>query len=122
MQVATTVRDVGDALTASLAGALTTFMSAIPRIIGFLLVLVIGWFIASLIAKAVAALLHSIKFNDLARRSGLADFVHNMGVKTDSAGVIASSSGMDHSQPPPKPPLDRLPPNCSSARRIVHGL
>jgi hypothetical protein len=90
MQVATTVRDVGDALTTSLAGALTTFMSAIPRIIGFLLVLVIGWFIAALIAKAVAALLHAIKFNDLARRSGFADFVQNMGVKTDSAGVIAA--------------------------------
>ena len=27
---------------------------------------------------------------NLARRSGFADFVHNMGVKTDSAGVIAS--------------------------------
>ena len=64
-------------------------MTAIPRVLGFLVVLLIGWFIASLIAKAVAALLHAIKFNDLARRSGFAEFVHNMGVKTDSAGVIA---------------------------------
>jgi hypothetical protein len=89
MQVATTIQDTGDALRASLAGALNTFMTAIPRVIGFLLVLLIGWFIASLIAKAVAALLHAVKFNDLARRSGFAEFVHNMGVKTDSAGVIA---------------------------------
>lgn len=90
MQVATTIQDTGDALRASLAGALATFMSAIPRIIGFVLVLLIGWFIASLIGKAVAALLHAVKFNDLARRSGFADFVQNMGVKTDSVGVIAS--------------------------------
>lgn len=90
MQVATTIQDTGDALRASLAGALGTFMNAIPRIIGFLAVLVIGWFIASLIAKAVAALLHAVKFNDLARRSGFAEFVHNMGVRTDSAGVIAA--------------------------------
>jgi hypothetical protein len=89
MQVATTIRDAGDAFTASLAGALATLMAAIPRIIGFFLVLLIGWFIASLIARAVLALLHAIKFNDLARRSGFAEFVHNMGVKTDSAGVIA---------------------------------
>lgn len=89
MQVATTIRDTGDALTASLAGALNTFMAAIPRIIGFVVVLVIGWFIASLIAKAVAGLLHAVKFNDLARRSGFADFVQKMGVKTDSSGVIA---------------------------------
>jgi len=90
IQVATTIRDTGDALRLSLAGALGTFLSAIPRIIGFLLVLLIGWFIASLLAKAVAALLHAVKFNDLARRSGFADFVHKMGIKTDSAGVIAS--------------------------------
>ena len=90
IQVATTIQDTGDALRASLAGALGTFLFAIPRVIGFLLVLLIGWFIASLLAKAVAALLHAVKFNDLARRSGFADFVHNMGVKTDSTGVIAS--------------------------------
>ncbi len=89
MQVATTIRDTGDALRVSLAGALNTFMSAIPRILGFVVVLVIGWFIASLIAKAVAGLLHAVKFNDLARRSGFADFVQKMGIKTDSAGVIA---------------------------------
>ena len=90
MQVATTIRDTGDALQASLAAALSTFMAAVPRVLGFLLVLVIGWFIASLIAKAVSALLHAVKFNELAERSGFGSFVQNMGVKTDSSGVIAS--------------------------------
>ena len=84
-----TIQDTGAALEASLANALSIFMAAIPRVIGFLLVLLIGWFIASLLAKGVAALLRAVKFNDLAQRSGLAGFVHNMGVKTDSAGVIA---------------------------------
>lgn len=89
MQVATAIQDTGDALQASLVGALNTFVSAIPRVVGFVLVLLIGWFIASLIARAVTALLRAINFNDLARRSGLAEFVQSMGVKTDSAGVIA---------------------------------
>jgi hypothetical protein len=87
--VAVPVRDTGDALRASLTGALNTFFSAIPRIIGFAVVLIIGWFIASLLAKGVKALLHAVKFNDLARRSGFADFVHKMGVKDDASGVIA---------------------------------
>lgn len=89
MQVRT-IQDTGAALEASLANALNIFVTAIPRIIGFLIVLLIGWFIASLIAKAVAALLRAVKFNDLARRSGFAQFVDNMGVKSDSAGVIAA--------------------------------
>jgi hypothetical protein len=88
--VAVPVRDAGDALKASLAGALNTFFSAIPRIIGFAVVLIVGWIIASLLARGVQALLHAVKFNDLARRSGFADFVFKMGVRDDSSGVIAN--------------------------------
>ena len=88
--VAVPVQDAGDALRASLAGALNTFLSAIPRIIGFAVVLIIGWIVASLLARGTEALLHAVKFNDLARRSGFANFVNQMGVKDDSAGVIAS--------------------------------
>jgi hypothetical protein len=88
--VAVPVRDAGDAFRASLAGALNTFLSAIPRIIGFAVVLIVGWIISSLLARGVEALLHTVKFNDLARRSGFADFVQKMGVRDDSSGVIAS--------------------------------
>jgi hypothetical protein len=88
--VAVPVRDTGDALRASLAGALNTFLSAIPRIIGFAVVLIIGWIISSLLARGVQALLHAARFNDLARRSGFADFVQKMGVRDDASGVIAS--------------------------------
>jgi hypothetical protein len=87
--VAVPVQDTGDAFRASLAGALNTFLSAIPRVIGFAIVLIIGWVISSLLARGVEALLHAVRFNDLARRSGFADFVAKMGVKDDSAGVIA---------------------------------
>jgi hypothetical protein len=88
--VAVPVQDTGDAFKASLAGALNTFLSAIPRIIGFAVVLIVGWIIASLLARGVQALLHAVRFNELARRSGFADFVHKMGVRDDSAGVIAN--------------------------------
>jgi mechanosensitive ion channel-like protein len=88
--VAVPVRDAGDAFRASLAGALNTLLSAIPRIIGFAVVLIVGWIISSLLARGVEALLHAVKFNDLARRSGFGDFVHKMGVRDDSSAVIAS--------------------------------
>jgi hypothetical protein len=88
--VAVPVQSTADAFRASLAGALNTFLSAIPRIIGFVLVLIVGWIISSLLARGVEALLHAVRFNDLARRSGFAGFVQKMGVRDDSAGVIAS--------------------------------
>ena len=86
----TPVRDWGEALMTSLAAALAMFLSAIPKIIGFLVILVIGWLIAGLIASAVAALLRAVRFNDLAQRSGLSGFVQNMGVRTDAAGALAT--------------------------------
>jgi hypothetical protein len=84
---ATTVRE---ALRASLTGALGTFLSAMPRLIAFAIVLVVGWLIASLVASGTIALLRAVRFNDLARRSGLAGFVQNMGLRQDASWVIAS--------------------------------
>jgi hypothetical protein len=75
---------------ASVIGALTLFFEAIPRVIGFLAILVIGWIISSLIAGAVAALLRAVRFNDLSMRSGLTGFVQKMGMRTDASGVLAN--------------------------------
>jgi hypothetical protein len=83
------VSDWGEALLTSFSAALAMFLSAIPRVIAFAVILIIGWIVASLIAKGVAALLRAVRFNDLAFRSGFAGFVQSMGVHTDSAGLIA---------------------------------
>lgn len=80
----------GAALVASLTTALSLFLGAIPRIIGFLVILVIGWFISGLLASAVAALLRAVRFNELAQRSGFSGFVNNMGVRTDASGLLAN--------------------------------
>lgn len=72
-----------------LGDAFALALAAIPRVLGFLVILLVGWFIASAIAAGVAALLRKVKFNDLAKRSGLSEFVQNMGVDTDAAGFLA---------------------------------
>lgn len=77
------------ALMTSLAGAMMLFFSAIPKIIGFVVIIIVGWMIASLIEKAIAALLRAVRFNELAQRSGFGNFVAKMGTGTDSAGMIA---------------------------------
>src|SRR3954447_20448717 len=80
----------GEALMTSGAAALAMFLGAVPRVLAFVLILLIGWLIASALAGVVAALLRAVKFNDLATRSGFAKFVHEMGVRTDASGVIAT--------------------------------
>lgn len=83
------VQGWGQALMVSLGNALAILLAAVPRVIGFALIVIVGWLVASLLAKAVAALLRTIKFNDLAQRSGLRDFFSRAGVNTDAAGAVA---------------------------------
>lgn len=84
----TQVTEWSDAMFTSLAAAMALLFSAIPKILGFALILIAGWFIASLIERGLAALLRSIRFNDMASRAGLDDFVGKMGLDTDPAGLI----------------------------------
>lgn len=84
----TQVTEWSDAMFTSLAAALALFFSAVPKIIGFVLIIVAGWFIASLIERGLASVLRSIKFNDLSHRAGLTDFIRKMGMKTDASGMI----------------------------------
>jgi len=78
-----------DAMFTSLAAAMALLFSAVPKILGFLLILLVGWFVASLLERGLAALLRSVRFNDLAYRAGLTDFVQKMGMRTDPAGVVS---------------------------------
>jgi hypothetical protein len=82
------VTEWSDAMFTSLAAAMALLFSAIPKILGFLLIIVVGWFLASLIEKGVAVVLRTIRFNDLAQRAGLTDFVRKMGMNTDPAGMV----------------------------------
>jgi len=84
-----TVQNWGDAMLASLTSAMALFFSAIPKILGFIVILIIGWIIAALIAKGVQALLRMVNFNQMADHSGFTDFVNKMGIKTDSSGFLA---------------------------------
>lgn len=84
----TQVTEWSDAMFTSLAAALALLFSAIPKILGFALIIVVGWFLASLLEKGLTALLRRIRFNQVAERAGLAEFVDRMGMETDSAGMI----------------------------------
>src|SRR5262249_40113531 len=79
----------GQAILASLTAAFALFFAAVPKIIRFRVILAIGWFVASLLAKAVEALLRAVRFNEVADRSGFTGFTEKMGVSQDPAGVLA---------------------------------
>jgi hypothetical protein len=82
----------GAAIESSVSNALSLFLATIPKIIGFLLILGIGWTLAALTAGAAAAILRRMRFNDMAHRSGLAGVVQSTGMDTDAIGFVALST------------------------------
>ena len=88
MPIGATFHDWSEATLTSLGSALALLLAAIPKIIGFVLIVLIGWFIASLIQRAVAGVARAVHFNNLARRSGFADFVQRLGIDTDASGFL----------------------------------
>jgi small-conductance mechanosensitive channel len=89
MSPLTNIRDWSEALLSSLTAAMAVFFAAIPKILAFAVILIIGWFIAALVAHAIATLLRRVRFNELSTQSGFTGFVNNMGLDTDASGAIA---------------------------------
>jgi len=60
----------------------------LPRILGAILILVIGWIISKLIKRGLIKLLYLIKFNYLTEKTGIDRFLKEGGAKLDSIGII----------------------------------
>ena len=83
-----TITNWGNAIVTSLANAVNLILTFIPKIIGFLLILLAGWIVALLVSKAVTWLLRRVGFDTMAHRIGLTRFDQRMGVHLDPAGVL----------------------------------
>jgi hypothetical protein len=59
----------------------------VPKFIGFLAILLIGWFVAKMIAKVADRLLRKVGFERMAERSGVSNTLK--GSKYDATGIIA---------------------------------
>jgi mechanosensitive ion channel-like protein len=84
----TVVTNWGQAILTALANALNLILTFIPRLFGFLVILLVGWLIATLLSKAVTMLLRKVGFDRMSERIGLNRFEQRMGVKMDSAGIL----------------------------------
>src|SRR5256714_5061178 len=78
-----------DTLVGSFRDAFSMILGATPGILGFIVVVAIGWFVSTLLARGVLGLLRAIRFDELMQRSGIADFMNKMATGTDSAGIVA---------------------------------
>ena len=77
---------MGDVLRRGLSDAWSLVATFVPKLFGFLLILLIGWLIAKALAKTVELLLTRTGFHRLIERAGLGGFLSRS--KVDIAGLI----------------------------------
>ncbi len=69
---------------------LNEIASALPKIIGAILILIIGWIIAKLLKRLFVKLLKLVKFNYLTEKSGIDKFLKEGGAKVNAIDVIGT--------------------------------
>jgi hypothetical protein len=82
------MENIGVSIVNALNDAVKLILTFIPRIVGFLVILIVGLIVASVVSRAVTFLLRKVGFDRLANRIGLSRFEQRMGVSLDPAGVL----------------------------------
>jgi hypothetical protein len=78
----------GEAIMFSLTGALADFMAFIPKLIGALVILLVGWLIAKAVQALVTKGLQIVRFNQIADRAEIDQFLARAGVRADPASLV----------------------------------
>jgi len=68
--------------------ALSGVFSFIPRLVGFLVILFVGWLVGIAVQKVLTALLRKVGFERLSNRIGMTNLERRMGMKMDSAQLL----------------------------------
>ncbi|HEY0756739.1 MAG TPA: hypothetical protein VGD98_22490 [Ktedonobacteraceae bacterium] len=68
--------------------ALSGVFGFVPRLVGFLVILFVGWLIAMAVDKALAGLLRKVGFDRLSQRMGLNNLERRMGMRMDSTQIL----------------------------------
>lgn len=82
------ITDWGTAFLTAISNAFSKFFGFLPDLIGALLILWIGWFVANLLAKLVTNVLRKVRFNEAADKAGLSRFIQSSGVRKDASEVM----------------------------------
>jgi len=71
--------------------ALAAFLSAIPSVIGAVLILIVGWIIAGWIGGLVARALRALRFDQLAAKAGVQSFLARAQMHAGPADVLGAT-------------------------------
>ena len=81
---------MGDSLRLAFRDALSDLFAFIPRLFGAVVLVLVGWIAGKIVGGLVTRGLRAIRFNEIADKAEIDDFLRNAGVKMDPAAVVGS--------------------------------
>ena len=84
-----TVNDWGDAVMVSATEAMQNFLGFLPALVGAILILVLGWIIAGLLAGLVERVLKTVGFERAANTTGISSFIQRSGSSWTASAIVA---------------------------------
>ena len=84
-----TVQDWGDAVMVSVTTALQNFLGFLPALVGAILILILGWIVAGLLATLVERGLKAVGFERAAQTTGISGFIQSSGSSWTASAIVA---------------------------------
>ena len=84
------MRDFTDALFNAYSTFLTQLAAFLPKLIGAIIILILGWLIAKIIRSLVIKVLQLIRLNLVAEKAGVEKFLQDGGLKKSAIEIIGS--------------------------------
>ena len=89
--VVSTPPSIGASIKTSFGEAIGATLTWLPRLLAFILIVLVGWIVSSLLARVVATVLRTIKFNDAMARIGVGGFLGRMRTGQDASALVAGA-------------------------------
>jgi small-conductance mechanosensitive channel len=83
-------RNIGEAIIQSFGEVINRLINFIPNLLAALLILVVGYFVAILLAKVVDKLLRAIGIQALAEKANLDKWLSKIGIKLDTSAFVGA--------------------------------
>lgn len=86
-----TPTSIGASIKTSFGEAIGATLTWLPRLLAFILIVLVGWIVSSLLARVVATVLRTIKFNDAMASIGVGGFLGRMRTGQDASALVAGA-------------------------------
>ncbi|MBU0702875.1 MAG: mechanosensitive ion channel [Chloroflexi bacterium] len=84
------VNQILQAIAAAFGDVVGRFLTTLPALFAALIIIILGWIVAALVARGLTRLLRTVRFNELAQRAGIEQFLERAQIKLDPSGALAA--------------------------------